>query len=113
MDNLSDTFIACDKVVLALGGNKAPMLKRLLNVNVPIIGVKGYTFDIVATNNPQDLPVFENFLFLGQHGDYFTLSPLEQGRWRVSSFGDIVEQQHLELDMKRVEQTKASVKHRI
>ena len=56
-----------------------------------IIGVKGYTFDIVASDKPSDLPLHDKCLFVGEKGWYFTVAPLEEGRWRVSSFGDIVE----------------------
>lgn len=98
-----DAFIPCDKVILALGANTAPLVKRMLNVNVPIVGVKGYTFDIVASDKPSDLPLHDKCLFVGEKGWYFTVAPLEEGRWRVSSFGDIVEQQNLVPDSRRVE----------
>ena len=88
----NDQFIKCDKVILALGANTAPLVKRMLNVNVPIVGVKGYTFDIVASDKKSDLPLHDRCMFIGQKGWYFTVAPLEEGRWRVSAFGDIVEQ---------------------
>ena len=56
--------IACDKVVLALGSNLAPIVQKTLNVNIPIVGIKGYSFDLIAKKDPKDLPACNAILFI-------------------------------------------------
>ena len=57
--------IECDKVVLCLGSNIAPIVQRTLNVNIPIVGIKGYSFDLVAKRDPKDLPACNGIFIMG------------------------------------------------
>jgi len=88
--------IECDKVVLCLGSNIAPVVRKTLNVNIPIVGIKGYSFDLVAKNNPRDLPAYNGIFILGQLNEetdeVFTVTTQVEGSWRITSYGDIAGQ---------------------
>ena len=62
---------------MCLGANAGPLLKEKLNVNVPVVGIKGYTFDLNAVDKPIDLPNLDHIIFIGQHdASYFTATTI-------------------------------------
>ena len=59
-----------------------------MGLTIPVFGIKGYTIDVVS-EEPRDLPVHGDILFLGEHSWYFTIAPVKEGRYRVSAYGDV------------------------
>lgn len=104
-------MIDYDKLVLCAGSSTAPLLKKTLGLIVPQVGIKGYTMNVVA-ETASDLPVHDSIFFVGSNEWYFTTTPIEEGKVRVTSFGDVVEQENLEMDWGRVDQIKNSVQKR-
>lgn len=66
--------LECDKVVLCLGASTAVVVKKTLGLTIPLVGIKGYSFDLVGDKN--DLPVHNASFFLGKDHWYFVLAPI-------------------------------------
>ena len=73
---------------------------------MPIVGIKGYSFDLVAKNNPKDLPKCNAMFIMGstveETHEEFTITSQVEGSWRITGYGDIAGSQNFEIDEKRV-----------
>lgn len=73
-----------------------------------MVGIKGYSFDLVAINNPRDLPKCNAIFIFGcmmeESHEEFTITSQVEGNWRITGYGDIAGSQNFEIDEKRVQQ---------
>ncbi len=77
-----DKPMECDAVVLCAGSFIARMVKQHFGLVVPVVPVKGYTFDIPTDITPAKLHLaFKDVAFVAVM--------FEPGKWRIAGLGDM------------------------
>lgn len=100
--------IKCDAVVMSTGATTANIMWDTLKHSCPVIGVKGYSLDLVS----DCLTLTNKCLYIGSGDKFLCIVPVEQGRWRITTYGDIAGNSNC-IDPKRIKQIETSIQKTI